>query len=249
MKSTGKVKNAIGPQSIDAAQQQGFSTEYNPTLTIASPFCAGINRVANDGAIGNIITTYYNNGRFKTSGIDIQADWGMDLGPGRFGINTLVNYLIELKSADLPGNPIVDYAGSLGPNQNGLNPGSYSWKMLNTFSYNWDIWNVAVQWRHLPGIDSASIPALPTATTLGTGSYDLISLNGGVELGESILGGNVSIRFGVENLFNTDPPVLEVNSAPPSPAVLAGGNFNSAANTYFYDMMGRRFYLGANFTF
>jgi len=60
---------------------------------------------------------------------------------------------------------------------------------------------------------------------------------------------NVSIRFGVENLFNADPPVLEVNSAPPSPAVLAGGNFNSAANTYFYDMMGRRFYLGANFTF
>lgn len=243
-----KVSNAIGPQSIDTAQQQCFSTEYNPTLSITSPFCAGINRVANDGAIGNIITTYYNNGRFQTSGIDFQLDWGMDIGPGRFNVNSITNYLIQLKSADLPGNAAVDYAGTLGPNQNGLNPGSYSWKMLNTFNYNWDIWNVSLQWKHLPGIESASKAAFPNATTVGTGSYELISLNGGVELGESLLGGNVSIRFGVDNLFDKSPPVLEVNTAPP-PGVQAGGNFNSAANTYFYDLMGRRFYLGANFSF
>jgi len=243
-----KVKNAIGPQSIDTAQQQCFSTEYNPTLTIASPFCAGINRVANDGAIGNIITTYYNNGRFQTSGIDFQLDWGMDIGPGHFGLTSIANYLIQLKSADLPGNPALDYVGTLGPNQNGLNPGSYEWKMLNTFNYSWDIYNVSLQWRHLPGIDSASKPAVPTATTVGTGSYDLFGINGSVSLGESFLGGNVDIRFGVDNLFDKSPPVLEVNTAPP-PGTLAGGNFNTSANTFFYDLMGRRFYLGANFTF
>ena len=243
-----KVKNAIGPQSIDTAQQQCFSTEYNPTLSITSPFCSGINRVANDGAIGNIITTYYNNGRFQTSGIDFQLNWGTDIGPGHFSLNSVTNYLIELKSADLPGNALVDYAGSLGPNQNGLNPGSYSWKMLNTFNYTWDIWNLSLQWKHLPSIESASKPAFPAATTKGTGSYDLFAINGTVSLGQSILGGNLDIRFGVDNLLDKNPPVLEVNSAPP-PGTLAGGNFNSAANTYFYDLMGRRFYLGANFSF
>jgi iron complex outermembrane receptor protein len=242
------VENAIGPQSIDVAQQQCFSTEYNPTLSVTSPYCAGINRVANDGAIGNIITTYYNNGRFTTDGIDFQLDWGMDIGPGTFNINSLTNYLLKLKSSELPGNVGIDYAGSLGPSQNGLNPGSYEWKMLNTFSYNWDKYLVSLQWRHLPSIDSASIPAVPTATTLGAGSYDLISLNGGIELGESILGSNLSIRFGIENLFDQAPPVLEVNSAPP-PGTLAGGGFSSSAGSYFYDLQGRRFYLGANFEF
>lgn len=243
-----KVKNAIGAQSIDTAQQQCFSAEYNPTLSIASPFCAGMNRVANDGAIGNIITTYYNNGRFQTSGIDFKLDWGMDIGPGRLGVSLITNYLLQLKSADLPGNAELDYVGTLGPNENGLNPGSYEWKMLNTFNYSWDIYNVSLQWRHLPGIDSASIPKIPTATTVGTGSYDLFGINGSVSLGESFLGGNVDLRFGVDNLFDKSPPVLETNTAPP-PGVLAGGNFNTSANTFFYDLMGRRFYLGANFSF
>lgn len=243
-----KVKDAIGPQSIDVAQQQCFSTEYNPTLDINSPYCAGINRVANDGAIGNIITTYFNNGRFQTSGIDFQLDWGMDIGPGRFSLNSVTNYLLELKSAELPGNALVDYAGSLGPNQNGLNPGSFDWKMFNTFNYTWDIWNVSLQWKHLPGIESASRPLLPNATTQGADSYDLIGLNGSVNLGDSVFGGNLNVRFGIDNLFDTDPPLLEVNSAPP-PGTLAGGAFSTSGGTYLYDMMGRRIYLGATVTF
>ena len=243
-----KVQNAIGPQSIDVAQQQCFSTEYNPTLDINSPYCAGINRVANDGAIGNIITTYFNNGRFQTSGIDFQLDWGMDIGPGHFSVNSVTNYLIELKSAELPGNPLIDYAGSLGPNQNGLNPGAFNWKMFNTFSYNWDKWSVSLQWKHLPGIDSASKPILPGATTKGAGSYDLIGLNGSVDLGNSVFGGDLQVRFGIDNLFDVDPPLLEVNSAPP-PGTLAGGTFSTSGGTYLYDTMGRRLYLGATVTF
>ena len=244
------VNNAIGPQSIDVAQQQCFSTEYNPSLSIGSPYCAGINRVANDGAVGNIITTYFNNGRFRTSGIDFQLNWGMDIGPGHFSINSVTNYLISLRSAELSGNPALEYAGTLGPNQNGLNPGSYQWKTFNTFNYAWDIWNVSVQWKHLPAIKSALYPQFPTTTYQGTGSYDLIGLSGGVELGNSVLGGDLSIRFGVENLFDQDPPMLEVNSAPAPGSLAVDGPQPFAPNgNYLYDMMGRRFYVGATISF
>ena len=52
-------------------------------------------------ALGNIITTYYNNGRFQTDGIDTQIDWSFNLGPGRFTLNSVFTYLLSLKSAEL----------------------------------------------------------------------------------------------------------------------------------------------------
>jgi iron complex outermembrane receptor protein len=76
-----KVKDAIGAQSIDIAQRQCLDPAFNPTYDPNSPFCLGVNRVAGDGAIGNVQTTYFNNGRFKTSGIDFQLDWAAEIGP------------------------------------------------------------------------------------------------------------------------------------------------------------------------
>src|SRR6185312_8134763 len=108
---------------------------FNPTFDVNSPFCLGINRVADDGALGNILLTYLNTGNFETSGVDATIDWAADLGPGRFSVNSLVSYLISLKSRELPNDPLVEYAGSLGPQQNQLNAGSFDWRMFNTFSY------------------------------------------------------------------------------------------------------------------
>ncbi len=239
-----KVKNAIGAQSIDVAQQQCFSTVYNPTLTASSPYCAGINRVARDGAIGNIITTFYNNGQFQTSGIDVQLDWAADIGPGRFSLNSVFNYLISMKSKELSGNPLLEYAGTLGPNQNGLNPGAYRWKMLNTFGYSIGAANISLQWKHLPSIKSASYAANPKTTGLGAGAYELFNLNGSYSITDG-----VTIRVGVDNLFNKAPPVLERNPGNAAVGVLPGGTFSSSNNTYFYDLVGRRFYAGASFKF
>ena len=81
-------------------------------------FCNGINRVANDGALGDIRLTYYNNGRFETSGIDTQIDWSFNLGPGQFNLNSIFTYLDSLKSSELATDPLVEFAGSLGPTQN-----------------------------------------------------------------------------------------------------------------------------------
>lgn len=239
-----KVSNAIGAQSIDVAQQQCFDPTYNPTFDVASPFCAGINRVARDGAIGNIITTFFNNGMFKTSGVDLQLDWGLDIGPGRFTLNSVANYLIELKSKELAGNPLLEYAGTLGPNQNGLNPGSYRWKMLNTFGYSVGPATLSLQWRHLPSIKSASQPFNPDTTAIGGPAYDLFNLFGTYALTD-----NAQFRFGVDNLFDQGPPLLERNPGNAAFGVLPGGSFSTSSGSVFYDLQGRRFYAGMNFKF
>ncbi|WP_404711993.1 TonB-dependent receptor domain-containing protein [Sphingomonas sp. MMS24-J13] len=238
-----KVKDAIGAQSIDIAQRQCVDPAFNPTYDVNSPFCKGVERVAGDGAIGNVQTTYFNNGRFQTSGLDIQVDWGADIGPGRFSLNSVVNYLLHLKTAELSNLPLVDYAGSLGPAQNGLNAGAFRWKMLNTFGYNIGGYGLSLQWQHLPSVKSASYPgnaSLGAATTLaGAKAYDLFNLSGHVTVMK-----NLTVRFGVDNLFDKAPPIVEYNTAAAA-GTLPGGSFNN----YFYDLNGRRFFLGANVKF
>jgi len=239
-----KVDDAIGPQSVDVAQRQCFDPAFNPTFDVNNTFCDGINRVANDGALGDIRLTYYNNGRFETSGIDTQIDWAFKLGPGQFSLNSIFTYLDSLKSAELASDPLVEFAGSLGPTQNELNAGSFEWKMLSTFGYSINQWNVSLQWQHLPSIKSATYPANHATTIMGAPSYDLIALFG------SFAFSDVVIRAGVENLFDEAPPLLERNSAPP-PFLLAGGTFGGtdASNPALYDFIGRRFYIGATMKF
>jgi outer membrane receptor protein involved in Fe transport len=240
-----KVDDAIGPQSVDVAQRQCFDPAFNPTFDVNNSYCDGINRVANDGALGNILLTYYNNGRFETSGIDTQIDWAFKLGPGHFTLNSVFSYLTSLKSAELTTDPLVEFAGTLGPTQNELNAGSFKWKMLNTFGYSIDRWSASLQWQHLPAIDSITAATNPATTIMGAPSYDLIGLNGSFAFAKDAV-----VRFGVENLFDKAPPLLERNSAPP-PFVLAGGTFGGAnsSNPALYDFIGRRFYVGATVKF
>jgi outer membrane receptor protein involved in Fe transport len=235
------VAKALGPQSVDIAQRQCFDPAFNPTFSADSPYCAGINRVANDGALGNIITTYYNNGRFQTEGLDTQLDWGVNIGPGRFTLNSALSYLFSLKSAELSSDPLIDYAGALGQGtqQNGFDPGQFRWKMFNTFGYGIGPWSASLQWQHLSAMHAAEYPRTPTTPFTGAPAYDLINLSATFSIGKSLV-----IRGGIDNLFDKWPPVTEVDTAPP-PGVLPGGAYND----FLYDVNGRRFYLGATVSF
>jgi len=234
-----KVKNAIGAQSIDIALRQCFDAQFNPTYDINSPFCSGINRNQVTGGLGDVVRSFYNNGRFKTSGIDFQIDWGLDVGPGRVTVNSVINYLLDMKSAELDSLPLVEYAGTFGPDQNGLNGSSYRYKALTTVGYNIDALYLGIQWRYLPHIKSATEAILPNTTQKGAPSYNLFNLQGSYQLVD-----NVGLRFGIENIFNKRPPYTNRDMAPP-PGVLPGGTFN----TNNYDTNGRRFYVGASLTY
>jgi outer membrane receptor protein involved in Fe transport len=235
-----KVSDAIGDQSVDIVQRQCFDTAFNPTLDANSPLCAGVNRNTN-GGLGNVIRTFFNNGRFRTSGVDVQLDWQIPLGPGQVNLNSVFNYLIEMKSAELDVLPLVDFAGTLGPLQNGLNGGSYDWRLFTTLGYNINGNSLALQWRHLPSVDVEAAAANPATTFVGYPSYDLFNL-----IGSAAITRDVVLRFGVENLFDKAPPLGNINSAPNAAAgQLSGGQFNAQ----FYDIIGRRFYIGAKAKF
>jgi outer membrane receptor protein involved in Fe transport len=233
-----KVTDAIGAQSADVAQQQCFSTAFNPTLSINSPYCAGINRNAT-GALGNVMLTYLNNGRFQTSGIDFQLDWAKQVGPGTFTLNSVLNYLLSMKSAELAVNPLVEYAGTTGPTQNGLDGGAFRWKLFTTFGYHVGPANLSLQWQHLPSVLTETSATVPTTTVLGAPAYDLFNLSGSVAVTSA-----VKLTLGVDNLFDTTPPLFGVDTHP-YPGGLPGGSYNAT----YYDTIGRRFYISASLKF
>lgn len=248
-----RVDDAIGPQTLDTAQLQCFDSFYNPAISsdpaaaAASPFCQAIGRVAGDGALGNVQVTYLNSGRFRTQGVDFQLDWDFTVGPGRVSINSVVNYLISLKSSALPTAALVEYAGTLGPTgsngiaENGLNPGAFRWKMLNTLGYSVGPATVSLQWQHLPAAKSIAYPFDNNTPFVGSPAYDLFNLSGSYKLAEA-----VTLRAGIDNLFDRAPPLVEYNPSATGLANSIGGN---PINAYFFDLNGRRFYIGATVKF
>ncbi len=244
------VNDAIGQQSVGIVLRTCFDPNLNPLVksdpaaAAQSAACKAITRNAVTGGLDNVNLTYKNNGRFKVEGIDAQLDWGADVGPGTLSINSQFTYLLHFMSAELPVDPMVDYAGTQGPTANGVNGGNYRWRLFTSVNYSIGDLMLGLQWQHLPSIEDASEPLFPNGTaTVGAPAYDIFYLNGSYALTD-----NVNIRFGVDNLFNKAPPLTIYNPTNTSPAAtgnLIGGNLG----TGFYDDNGRRFYLGANVKF
>jgi outer membrane receptor protein involved in Fe transport len=227
-----EVKDAIGLQTGDVVLQQCFSSEFNPTCDINSPYCAGVNRDARFGTLGTVDRTYFNNGHFKTSGIDTQINWGMDAGPGHLAVSTLISYLIKIQSSELPSNPMIDYVGTFGPSGNGLNGYSYKWKTFTTFSYSMQSWDVSLRWSHYSSLKNTAGSNTPLP------AYDMFDLSGDYKLKD-----NVTLRFGIENLLDKDPDLYNVNYNDPNG--MYGGSYASGVE----DQIGRRFYLGLKMYF
>ncbi len=259
-----RVKDAIAPQTVGSALQQCFDPRLNPLVngatfttmpnsTVGTPnqaaldaansvFCQNVPR-NQDGQLGNTFITYVNNGRFKVSGVDVALDWSHDVGPGTVTLNSVFNYLIDFKSADLPTNPMVEYAGTFGTTENGLTAGAFEYKLFTTLGYRLGGTSLALQWQHLPSVDASDVALIPNTQVQGAPSYNLFNLNGSAQVADS-----VTVRFGVDNLFNKRPPLSGANLANNAPEV----NGNLPGGTYrdeFYDILGRRFYLGANIRF
>jgi outer membrane receptor protein involved in Fe transport len=120
--------------------------------------------------------------------------------------------------------------------------------MFNTYSYSIDGIRIALQWQHLPRTRASAYATNKNTTTFGAPAYDLFNLNGSVAIT-----GNATLRFGIDNLFDKAPPLINYNTAPNrTNGELTGGALgagSSSASGQMYDLNGRRFFIGANVKF
>ena len=236
-----------------------YGTAQDVNSVLCQPF-VGIRNA--DGAISvdnPPLVAGVNVAELGTSGVDLEVSYGTSLPFSIFGqdesrlsIGVLGNWTNEYFLRPLQDEPeVFECAGKFGgdcPNTGDPRP-SFSW--VSRVSYIDGPLTLSTRWRHLSSVEDADdgtdytefngIEEIP--------SYDVFDLTLAFAASE-----NVTVTFGINNLFNTLPGTPEFDDdgfVTNRPNGLLLGDNQEQANTYpsTYDVLGRDFFASVAFSF
>jgi outer membrane receptor protein involved in Fe transport len=210
----------------------------NPTYSLSDPggYCDLITREVNTGERSTVQAPYKNSGNLTTEGIDLAVNWTTDMDSGAsFYINSLVTFLDSFEIQDAAGEPILDVRDTLSTTYYGA---QYKYKLNSTFGYNFGggKTSVGLNWRYLPEIRSETATRNPATTQTGADSYQVFSLFSRVAINDRL-----EFRGGIDNLLDEDPLIVEAR-----PGVDTNSDITRAD---YYDILGRRAYVGLKMSF
>jgi outer membrane receptor protein involved in Fe transport len=267
------------------------STSAEAQVQAASPECENVPRNFDTGTGQTIVLSYANQASVSTSGLDFAINWrarladlGLSRVPGGVSLGIQGSYLDSYRTKASKANfdPWMEWKGSLGPTLSGFNGGAYTYRLLTSLGYNVNSFNVNLRWRHLPSVRTAGVQSMletirnnERVAASGEGlslnyspssahsvkAYDMFDLSASWTLSHT-----VSLRFGINNVFDKQPALTGVTDGFPQGTNLAGLCANDAncsaptsyslpnpgygsTNAGFYDVMGRRYFVGARITF
>lgn len=219
-----KIRDAIAPTNALSVYQKCLNQDgSNPTYDIDNVYCTLITR-DNDGYRATVDTPYFNLGGIQTSGIDVQFNWNFPLAMGRMNVNSQLNFLDYYRDQVSPDDAFVERSGTLS------NGGQFDFRMLTSATYSQGAWSAGLRHRYLPSIKSANFATDPNTTVQGAKSYHMVDAFGSYQINETI-----SVRGGIDNLFDLDPRIVGRN---PGTTDARGSTFPS-----YYDVLGRRFFV------
>ena len=192
-----------------------------------SRFCDAIHRDPVTGTLGRgdgyVDVRNTNIGALKTSGVDVIANYVQPI--GRFGdlqFNLIGTYLDSWQWQELPGQTPTECKGSyaIGPCWGPL-PEVTS-NLRSTWITPWDL-SVSLLWRYASKVTGDN-PELVGFALPSTDYFDLAAVWDPTD--------SVSLRLGINNLSDEDPPIIPYGS---------GNTFPEA-----YDALGRYIFAGIN---
>ncbi len=242
----------------DYISNVGADTIINGCVNGTNPdFCSLVHRDS-VGSIrstsGFVIDTETNQGGLHTSGFDFSAGYrtGLDTfglqNAGSLSVNFVGTYLDTLETTILNGQQPVDCAGlygaqcsaiggSINPNPKWRHKVRFTWNTPYEFKWMSNL-ALSAQWRYMSGVDldaSSDNPIIHgdvPATDAHLGSRSYLDLLATFKIKD-----NYSLRFGVNNVLDQDPPLTGANNCPAGPC-------NQNVYAQMYDTLGRYFFMG-----
>jgi len=222
-----EIEDAI--QAIAAVDfvDRCYDPAFNPNFDPGNTFCGFFQRDPSSGEIINAAEVQQNIGAIETAGIDVQVDWAADIGAGRLGVNLLGSWLDKYDQQDLPGDEFTELVGTIGTNVGTAFP---RWKgTLNTnYALPFGL-GLNARLRYIDNIKDVAF------TDFELGSITYVDLTASYDFKEGPMKG-LSLRLGVLNAADRDPNIY--------PSFVQS---NTDPSTY--DVLGRRFFASAKFTF
>jgi|TARA_B110000240_G_scaffold198341_1_gene258495 iron complex outermembrane receptor protein len=169
-------------------------------------------------------------------GLDISADYNVDVGPGTLGFNLTANNRLKQEGATVGGGPGIDTVGEHG-GQNGL--GAPEWQGNFNATYDLQNWGVFAQLRYIhsgvynitwgPEQLSDAQNNIDAVTYVNLSAYYNLNI-AGVE--------SAQLYLGVNNLSDKEPPISPLRF------------FNHlTTNAGLYDVIGRQWFAGVRVQF
>jgi iron complex outermembrane recepter protein len=234
-----ELDDMIAPQVPDTLYRECLSGDTNPSYSPLHPSCALILRNPASGAVATVDVTYSNEAAADLSGYDVQFDWRSEVGPGMMTLSVLATITGDWKTQVNADSPWLDFKGTTGPSDvRGVNQFAYDYRLFTTLGYNTGNWSGSLRWRHLPSIDPEGTIRTQGVQYHTTPSYDIFDVSGRYSFSN-----NWDLRFGIDNLLDKDPPIVNLRT------VAEGFTQTGVTNAAFYDALGRRFYVGMKFQF
>ena len=187
-----------------------------------------------------IVATNLNIAQQSTSGFDIGFNYTQKItGYGSLAVNFLGTYLRKFETDPGSGSGSYDCTG-LYSGACGTPLPQWRHKLRGTWATPWNF-DVSMTWRHMDSVDASGTSSNANLTTTVNslnrtlGARDYLDLAGSWAVTKQL-----TIRGGINNLLDKDPPV----------STIVGAGFGNG-NTFpqVYDALGRRVFMNATYKF
>lgn len=230
-----EISDMIAAQLPDVIYSRCFDPATNPSYDPMFQPCTQVVRDPETGANADTLITFNNEGAVDTAGYDVQLDWRGEVGPGSMSLNFLATITSRMRTRVDPASDWREWKGTSGPTDlTSIDPYVYDYRTFATLAYSSGKWSGSLRWRHLPPIEAARATEQSPVTQAPTASYDMFDVAGRYDIRD-----NWQMRFGIDNLLDREPETTFDD-------IQLGLTSTGQTNPRFYDILGRRYYVGVN---
>jgi iron complex outermembrane receptor protein len=222
----------------DAIATTGRTTVLDRCFAVApgtfDANCAGAVVRNTVGALTEVDSGTSNENKLDVSGIDVEVNYSIEVGPGELSTQLVYGYLSEYASTSIEDGSIVQSAGEITTPRNRANLNlNYTVDDLKV-SWSTRYWGASVDSRIGNNYNFSDFESLTTFNEVDAVFYH--DMNVRYNFTNTFEG-----TFGVKNIFDKTPPML------PQGTALGGTGINTVSEAY--DVTGRYFYAGVNVKF